>query len=37
MTTHADQFGRTIEYLRISVTDKCNFRCLYGMPTEGLQ
>ncbi len=32
-----DQFGRTIEYLRISVTDKCNFRCLYCMPEEGLQ
>jgi cyclic pyranopterin phosphate synthase len=32
-----DQFGRTIEYLRISVTDKCNFRCLYCMPAEGLQ
>ena len=32
-----DQFGRTIEYLRISVTDKCNFRCLYCMPSEGLQ
>jgi cyclic pyranopterin phosphate synthase len=32
-----DQFGRAIEYLRISVTDKCNFRCLYCMPPEGLQ
>jgi len=32
-----DQFGRQIEYLRISVTDKCNFRCLYCMPAEGLQ
>ena len=32
-----DQFGRSIEYLRISVTDKCNFRCLYCMPVEGLQ
>jgi len=31
-----DQFGRKIEYLRISVTDKCNFRCLYCMPAEGL-
>src|SRR5688572_2837351 len=31
-----DQFGRSIEYLRISVTDKCNFRCLYCMPPEGL-
>jgi cyclic pyranopterin phosphate synthase len=32
-----DQYGRQIEYLRISVTDKCNFRCLYCMPAEGLQ
>jgi cyclic pyranopterin phosphate synthase len=31
-----DQFGRTIEYLRISVTDRCNFRCSYCMPVEGL-
>jgi len=32
-----DQFGRRIEYLRISVTDRCNFRCVYCMPQEGLQ
>jgi cyclic pyranopterin phosphate synthase len=32
-----DQFGRTIEYLRISVTDRCNFRCTYCMPPEGLE
>jgi GTP 3',8-cyclase len=32
-----DQFGRGIEYLRISVTDRCNFRCLYCMPIEGMQ
>lgn len=32
-----DQFGRSIEYLRISVTDRCNFRCLYCMPAEGLK
>src|SRR5579863_1920956 len=31
-----DQFGRRIEYLRISVTDHCNFRCVYCMPREGL-
>ena len=31
-----DQFGRSIEYLRISVTDRCNFRCQYCMPVEGL-
>ena len=32
-----DQFGRSIEYLRISVTDRCNFRCTYCMPPEGLE
>lgn len=31
-----DSFGRTIDYLRISVTDRCNFRCLYCMPEEGV-
>ena len=31
-----DQFGRRVEYLRISVTDKCNLRCTYCMPLEGL-
>ncbi len=31
-----DQFGRRVEYLRISVTDKCNLRCVYCMPLEGL-
>jgi cyclic pyranopterin phosphate synthase len=31
-----DQFGRRIEYLRISVTDKCNLRCVYCMPLHGL-
>ena len=30
-----DGFGRTIEYLRISVTDACNLRCRYCMPEEG--
>src|SRR4051812_22191076 len=34
--TLKDQFGRSIEYLRISVTDRCNFRCVYCMPAEGL-
>jgi cyclic pyranopterin phosphate synthase len=32
-----DQFGRRIDYLRISVTDKCNLRCTYCMPVEGLE
>jgi cyclic pyranopterin phosphate synthase len=36
VTTLRDQFGRSIEYLRISVTDRCNFRCVYCMPAEGL-
>ena len=31
-----DQFGRSIEYLRISVTDRCNFRCVYCMPESGM-
>ena len=31
-----DQHGRLVEYLRISVTDKCNLRCTYCMPLEGL-
>ena len=35
--TLQDRYGRSIEYLRISVTDKCNFRCRYCMPAEGLQ
>jgi cyclic pyranopterin phosphate synthase len=37
MTTLRDQFGRSIEYLRISVTDRCNFRCVYCMPESGMQ
>ena len=32
----ADQFNRPITYLRISVTDKCNLRCVYCMPESGL-
>lgn len=31
-----DQFGRTIDYIRISVTDRCNLRCIYCMPEEGV-
>jgi len=30
--SNLDSFGRTIDYLRISVTDRCNERCLYCMP-----
>jgi GTP 3',8-cyclase len=32
-----DTFGRVADDLRISVTDRCNFRCTYCMPAEGLQ
>jgi cyclic pyranopterin phosphate synthase len=32
-----DPFGRLIEDLRISITDRCNFRCTYCMPEEGMQ
>ncbi len=31
-----DQYKRTINYLRLSVTDKCNLRCFYCMPEEGI-
>ncbi|MBI4212950.1 MAG: GTP 3',8-cyclase MoaA [Chloroflexi bacterium] len=31
-----DSFGRLLEDLRVSLTDRCNFRCLYCMPEEGL-
>ena len=31
-----DQFGRNINYMRLSVTDKCNLRCRYCMPAEGV-
>jgi len=30
-----DPFGRTIDYLRVSITDRCNFRCVYCMPEQG--
>ena len=31
-----DSYGRRIKSMRISITDKCNFRCTYCMPAEGL-
>lgn len=31
-----DRFGREISYLRVSVTDRCNLRCVYCMPAEGV-
>ena len=36
MSRLKDTFGRTIDDLRISLTDRCNFRCIYCMPAEGL-
>src|SRR6187455_243076 len=38
MTTNAlvDTHGRTVRDLRISVTDRCNLRCVYCMPAEGM-
>lgn len=32
-----DSHGRVIDYLRISLTDRCNFRCIYCMPEKGVQ
>ena len=32
-----DGFGRTVDYLRLSVTDLCNYRCRYCMPAEGVR
>src|SRR2546425_10886909 len=32
-----DSYGRIADDLRISVTDRCNFRCIYCMPAEGLK
>jgi cyclic pyranopterin phosphate synthase len=31
-----DPFSRTIDYLRVSVTDRCDLRCVYCMPPEGI-
>jgi cyclic pyranopterin phosphate synthase len=32
-----DRYGRNIDYLRISVTDRCNLRCVYCMPEKGIE
>ena len=37
MPTLRDSYGRVADDLRISVTDRCNFRCVYCMPAEGLR
>ena len=34
--TSIDDFGRPINYLRVSITDRCNLRCIYCMPPEGV-
>ena len=36
VTKLVDPFKRTINYLRISITDRCNLRCIYCMPPEGV-
>ncbi len=37
MAVSKDKFGRKIDYLRISITDRCNLRCRYCMPEEGVE
>lgn len=32
-----DKYGRKMEYLRVSVTDRCNYRCIYCMPEDGVE
>jgi len=36
-TELSDQFGRTLTYLRVALTDRCNFRCQYCMPASGMK
>ncbi|GAB6137759.1 GTP 3',8-cyclase MoaA [Halanaerobaculum tunisiense] len=37
MTKFIDDYGRLIDYLRISITDRCNLRCHYCMPPQGVE
>ena len=37
MVENTDTFNRRIDYLRISITDRCNLRCIYCMPAEGVK
>ncbi|RJQ55163.1 MAG: GTP 3',8-cyclase MoaA [Actinobacteria bacterium] len=37
MTELRDDYSRKIDYLRLSITDRCNLRCVYCMPAEGVQ
>lgn len=36
MNSLRDNFARTIDYLRVSITDRCNLRCSYCMPSDGI-
>src|SRR4030067_158126 len=36
MSCIKDSHQRTIDYLRVSITDRCNLRCVYCMPSDGL-
>lgn len=36
MSELKDRYFRTIDYLRLSITDRCNLRCLYCMPADGV-
>lgn len=37
MSLITDNYNRVIDYMRISVTDRCNLRCIYCMPSEGIR
>lgn len=37
LTELRDDYGRRLNYVRISVTDRCNYRCVYCMPPEGVK
>lgn len=37
MNIFTDKHGRNIEYMRVSVTDRCNLRCVYCMPPDGVK
>ena len=34
MTSRTDKYGRIIDYMRVSIIDRCNLRCRYCMPTD---
>ena len=36
MSKLVDNFGRQMEYVRLAVTDRCNLRCQYCMPAQGI-